>query len=154
MEFKLLKSCFKSLKIYSQKEACLKNGQAEELAIRHRLLTIGHKFFSELKKQTQNSKKKEILSTKHSIFSAWKHYAKQNSLVKKYLKECDYSSGGNYDSNLKSSIKSPIRGTFKTLSDEALSPVELKENKGLMSSNHPNVLANTISASYQFSKYY
>jgi hypothetical protein len=72
-------------------------------------------------------------------------------LVKKYLKECEYSTGG-YDSNVKSPIRQEYKGLIRTISDENLSPVELKENKGIMSSNHPNVLAN--SSGFKYSKYY
>jgi len=155
MEFKLLKTAFLGMKRYIQKEIFLKTGQAEKLADNHRLSVIGKKVFSEWKVQTKMAAEREKLSMKHSVFSAWKHYAKQNSLVKKYLKECDFSSG-NYDSRSKSPARAELKGSIASLSDEnlTLSPVEQKENKGLMNSNHPNVLANTQPAKYSYSKYY
>lgn len=147
-----MSGAFKALHKHAERQVFTKNGKADELADKHFLLTKGQQIFDAWKKQSKDTVNREKLSMKASIFSAWRHYAKQNSLVKKYLQECDFSSG-NYESNFKSPVQNHLKVTTRTLSDENLSPIELKENKGLMSTNHPNVLANT-QTKFQYHKYY
>lgn len=153
IEFRLIKSAFIALQKHTQKEIFGKTGQADELAEHYRMMTFGKKCFEEWRNQSKQSIDREKTSTKYSVFSAWKHYAKQNALVKKYLKECDYSSS-NYDSNYRSPIKNKLKATIHTVSEDSLSPIELKENKGTFNTNHPNVLANTQPSKFQNHKYY
>jgi hypothetical protein len=154
IEFRLIKSAFIALNRHTQKGIFTNTGKADELAEQHRMTTFGRKCFEEWIKQSKLSIEKERTSTRYSVFSAWKHYSKQNALVKKYLKECDYSSG-NYESNYRSPVRNNLKATIHTISDEdLLSPIELKENKGMFNTNHPNVLANTQPKKFQYHKYY
>lgn len=86
-EFKLMKSAFFALQKHAQKEIFSKSGKAEELAASHYLIVRGRKLFDAWRLYTLELKQKDVISKKLAIFSAWKFYAKQNSLVKKYLKE-------------------------------------------------------------------
>lgn len=82
-----MRSAFTSLHKHSLKEKFSKSGKAEEVASNHYLIVQGGKILNAWKLYTLEQKNKEVLSRKLAIFSAWKFYSKQNSLVKKYLKE-------------------------------------------------------------------
>ena len=93
-----MKTAFTAFHRNAQKEILTKTGKADEMAENHYLIIMGGKIFKEWKQQTIEQRKKDTMDRKYAIFYAWKFFAKQNSLVKKYLKECDFSSSntGNY----------------------------------------------------------
>lgn len=157
-------TAFNALNKHSTRQIFTKNGQADELALHHRLQFIGKQCFDEWRKQTKQSIQRQKISEKHAIFSAWKHFAKQSSLVKKYLNECDgYGEGnygtrsayksGNYENDFKSPVRNELKCTSQTVGSESPSPINLQENRGMVSQHHPNVLANT-DPNFKRSKYY
>jgi len=99
-ELRLIKSSFSSLKKNYLKEKQIKSGKADMLADNHYFIRVGRMCFNQWRKETKEQKliseKRNNRELMMSVFSGWKFYAKQNSLVKRYLDECKFSSAGSY----------------------------------------------------------
>ena len=103
-------------------------------------------------KYTQDQKKRQNHSLKLTVFAAWKYHAKQSSLVKRYLKECDYKS----KSDESSDIKTPRshKPSHYNAYNQDLNYIESKENISNLNTIDPNVNTNALHGFSVNSKYY
>ena len=72
---------------YAERSKVSINAPDEEEAGRIYIQRIQDKFFRAWKKEIQQNRKRHVRSKLYAIFSAWKFYIKERTLLKMYLKE-------------------------------------------------------------------